>query len=121
LDSRAAAASFTTRSQSISTSTARYWNGALVDSFSTLEHYLRTTANQTTQPKVHINANRHARYDTVAKVLAAAQRNGIQRLGFVEQERFAQRQPDDRSELFVCTAMNSATDLSLRKIFGDSR
>jgi len=49
-----------------------------------------STANQPTQPDVRINANRHARYDTVAKVLAAAQRNGIQRLGFVGQERFAE-------------------------------
>ena len=66
-----------------------YWP-VPVDSFSTLEHYLRTTANQITQPDVRINANRRARDVVVVKVLAAAQRNGIQRLGFVGQERFAE-------------------------------
>jgi len=40
-------------------------------------------------PLVEINANRRARYDVVAKVMAAARRNGIERLGFVGQERFS--------------------------------
>ena len=40
------------------------------------------------QPEVHVRPNRRAPYDTVAKVLALAQRNGMQRIGFVGNEQF---------------------------------
>ena len=33
-------------------------------------------------------ADKRAKYDTVAKVLAMAQRNGMQRIGFTGQEQF---------------------------------
>jgi biopolymer transport protein ExbD len=35
-----------------------------------------------------VRPNRRADYDTVAKVLALAQRNGLQRIGFVGNEQF---------------------------------
>jgi biopolymer transport protein ExbD len=37
---------------------------------------------------VHVRPNRRAPYDTVAKALALAQRNGMQRIGFVGNEQF---------------------------------
>jgi biopolymer transport protein ExbD len=35
-----------------------------------------------------VRPNRRSNYDTVAKVLAIAQRNGMQRIGFVGNEQF---------------------------------
>lgn len=66
-----------------------YWNGSPVENLAALEGYLRTTGRQALQPDLRINANARAAYDTVAQVLALAQRNGIEHLGFVGQERFA--------------------------------
>ena len=37
---------------------------------------------------LHVRPDRRANYDTVAKVLALAQRNGMQRIGFVGNEQF---------------------------------
>jgi biopolymer transport protein ExbD len=65
-----------------------YWNDAAVTDLAQLESYFKTTAAIPNQPDVRINANSLAKYDVVAKVLAAAQRNGITRLGFVGNERF---------------------------------
>jgi biopolymer transport protein ExbD len=63
------------------------WNGSQVD-ISALEGYFRTEANKPRQPELHVRPNRRANYDTVAKVLAIAQRNGMQRIGFVGNEEF---------------------------------
>jgi biopolymer transport protein ExbD len=65
-----------------------YWDGSPVADFPTLERYFQGTAKQTVQPDVVLNASARVRYDTVAKVLATAQRSGIQRLGFAGQDRF---------------------------------
>jgi biopolymer transport protein ExbD len=37
------------------------------------------------QPELHLHANRLAKYETVLKVLAAAQRQGMVKIGFVGQ------------------------------------
>jgi biopolymer transport protein ExbD len=63
------------------------WNGHVVP-FEALEGYFRTESRKPTQPEVHVRPNRRANYDTVAKVLAIAQRNGMQRIGFVGNEEF---------------------------------
>jgi biopolymer transport protein ExbD len=47
---------------------------------------IRGKANQ---PNLQVSPDRRASYDTVAKVLALAQRSGMQRIGFVGQEQFA--------------------------------
>jgi biopolymer transport protein ExbD len=39
-------------------------------------------------PELHVLPDRRANYDAVAKVLAIAQRSGMQRIGFAGQERF---------------------------------
>jgi biopolymer transport protein ExbD len=63
------------------------WNGTPVQ-LSALEGYFRVEAAKSPQPEVHVRPNRRANYDTVAKVLALAQRNGMQRIGFVGNEQF---------------------------------
>ena len=63
------------------------WNGSLVQ-LGALEGYFRTEAAKNPQPELHVRPDRRANYDTVAKVLAMAQRNGMQRIGFVGNEQF---------------------------------
>ncbi len=63
------------------------WNGTLVQ-LAALEGYFRVEAAKNPQPELHVRPNRRANYDTVAKVLALAQRNGMQRIGFVGNEQF---------------------------------
>jgi biopolymer transport protein ExbD len=63
------------------------WNGSLVQ-LDQLESYFRTEAAKNPQPELHVRPERRANYDTVAKVLALAQRNGMQRIGFVGNEQF---------------------------------
>jgi len=63
------------------------WNGNVVQ-LSDLEGYFRVEAAKEPQPELHVRPDRRANYDTVAKVLALAQRNGMQRIGFVGNEQF---------------------------------
>lgn len=63
------------------------WNGSLVQ-LSQLEGYFRVEAAKDPQPELHVRPDRRANYDTVAKVLAVAQRSGMQRIGFVGNEQF---------------------------------
>jgi biopolymer transport protein ExbD len=63
------------------------WNGSLVQ-LDVLESYFRNEAAKNPQPELHVRPDRRANYDTVAKVLAIAQRNGMQRIGFVGNEQF---------------------------------
>jgi biopolymer transport protein ExbD len=63
------------------------WNGTPVN-VAALEGYFRVEAAKNPQPELHVRPNRRANYDTVAKVLAMAQRNGMQRIGFVGNEQF---------------------------------
>jgi biopolymer transport protein ExbD len=63
------------------------WNGSRVP-LSSLEGFFRVEARKDPQPELHVRPNRRADYDTVAKVLALAQRSGMQRIGFVGNEDF---------------------------------
>jgi biopolymer transport protein ExbD len=64
------------------------WNGQVVDR-ATLDTLLADTARQSPQSELHVNANRFAKYDTVAKVLSDAQRLGMTRIGFANTADFA--------------------------------
>ena len=64
------------------------WNGSVVPSIATLEQYLRTEAVKEPQPEIHLRPDRRAKYGTVATVLAAAQRNRMQKIGFVNVSEF---------------------------------
>jgi biopolymer transport protein ExbD len=64
------------------------WNGAVVQDLAQLERYFQVEAAKADQPELHVQPDRRAKYDTVAQVLAIAQRSGMQRIGFAGQERF---------------------------------
>ena len=57
------------------------WNGQSVDR-STMDSYFEDAARKDPQPEIHVNPNRLAKYDAVAKVLADAQRLGVVHIGF---------------------------------------
>ena len=57
------------------------WNGTAVDR-GTMDAYFEDAAKKNPQPEIHVNANRLAKYDAVAKVLADAQRLGETHIGF---------------------------------------
>ncbi|HEY1836720.1 MAG TPA: biopolymer transporter ExbD [Rhizomicrobium sp.] len=67
------------------------WNHAPVD-MGTLDSYLyqQGQIDPTDQSEIHINVDRLAKYDTVAKVLANAQRRGVTKIGIVNTNQYIQ-------------------------------
>ncbi|EGY02113.1 biopolymer transport exbD1 protein [Nitrospirillum viridazoti Y2] len=63
------------------------WNGTTVDR-QNLELRLRDAALKNPQPEVHLWPNKLAKYNTVAMVMASAQRLGVTKLGLVGAEQF---------------------------------
>jgi len=66
------------------------WNGNQVQSLDQLARYLASVAAKDNQDEIHLRPNRLAKYDTVAKILAIAQRLGVRKIGFVGNEQFLQ-------------------------------
>jgi len=66
------------------------WNGTVVKDLPTLENYFKAESDKQPQPEIHLRPDRRAKYDTVAKVLAAAQHNHMQKIGFVNVGQFGQ-------------------------------
>jgi biopolymer transport protein ExbD len=64
------------------------WNGTKVAGMEVLERYLRSAAAQSVQPEIHLLPDRRAKYGVVAKVLAAAQRHHMTKIGFVNTTEF---------------------------------
>ncbi|HJS21980.1 MAG TPA: biopolymer transporter ExbD [Steroidobacteraceae bacterium] len=64
------------------------WNGTPVTDEGTLLSYLQNAASKDPQPEIHLRPNKRAKYDYVAKVLAASQRLGVRKIGFVGNEQF---------------------------------
>jgi biopolymer transport protein ExbD len=64
------------------------WNGTAVAGLQQLESYLYREARKDPQPEIHLRADRRVKYDYVAKVLAAAQHNHMQKMGFVNTSEF---------------------------------
>jgi biopolymer transport protein ExbD len=58
------------------------WNGRPVNR-ATLDRYLDRAARQEQQPEIRVSADRLAKYDGVAKVMADAQRLGVRRIAIV--------------------------------------
>lgn len=65
-----------------------FWNGQPVPTTALLDEYFKAAAALDPQPEIHLKPNRLVKYDYVAKVLAAAQRLGVVRLGFVGNEQY---------------------------------
>ena len=64
------------------------WNGTPVQ-FNQLESYFHTEADKPEQAEIHLRPDRRVKYDYVAKVLAAAQRNRMKKIGFVNTAEFS--------------------------------
>jgi biopolymer transport protein ExbD len=67
-----------------------YWNGEWIPEMATLEEKIRGAAAQGVQPEVHLRPNKLAKYDVVARVMAAAQRLGLTKIGIVGSEQFVE-------------------------------
>ncbi len=57
------------------------WNGEVVAGLDQLEARMRQAQANPVPPELRVRAERRAEYDTVAKVLSIARRNGIERIG----------------------------------------
>lgn len=65
------------------------WNGSVVDR-ATLNGYFLDAGEADPQPEIHLNPNKLARYDIVAKILADAQRLGVKKIGFTGLDQYMQ-------------------------------
>jgi biopolymer transport protein ExbD len=66
------------------------WNNTPVD-MPTLDAYFKQEADKgDTQDEIHLEPNRLAKYDTVAKVLSDAQRLGVTKIGFSNTGQYSQ-------------------------------
>ncbi|MEN9893349.1 MAG: hypothetical protein RLY78_3644 [Pseudomonadota bacterium] len=64
------------------------WNGEPVAPGADLDARIAEQAARSIQPEVHLRPDREARYETVAGVLASAQRLGLTKIGVVGAEQF---------------------------------
>ncbi len=55
-----------------------------------LDGYFLSEAQKDPQPEIHLRPDKRSHYDTTARVLAAAQRNHMEKIGFVNTTEFAQ-------------------------------
>jgi biopolymer transport protein ExbD len=65
------------------------WNGTVLTGLQELESYLQAEAQTNPQAEIHLRPERRAKYDVVAKVLASAQRNRMEKMAFVNTSEFA--------------------------------
>ena len=71
-----------------------YWNGNKAD-LDQVEGYFHSEFSQVLsgaqeQPEIHLRPDKRSHYDTAAKVLASAQRNHMEKIGFVNTTEFGQ-------------------------------
>jgi biopolymer transport protein ExbD len=64
------------------------WNNAPVADFQQLERWLQDAANRSPQPTIRLYPERSAKYDRVAQVLAAAQRQRLTQIEFANTAQF---------------------------------
>jgi biopolymer transport protein ExbD len=62
-----------------------YWNTHLVPDSNALVEKLKKVAVMTPQPEVHIRGDQETRYESVGRVIFAAQRAAIMKISFVTQ------------------------------------
>jgi biopolymer transport protein ExbD len=65
------------------------WNGEPVNDPAALEARLQAAAQDPVQPEIHVHADPKTKYDAVAAVLTAAQRQGLLKIGVVGLEAYA--------------------------------
>ena len=71
-----------TISLSINGEGAIYWNSELIQK-NDLDAKLATAAQKKPQPELQLRADKSTRYEIIAQVMAAAQTNGMTKMGFV--------------------------------------
>ena len=64
------------------------WNGQVIPDRTELEVRLRAAASQPVQPEVHLRPNKLVKYESVAMVMASAQRLGVTKIGMIGNEQF---------------------------------
>ncbi|MGE0114009.1 MAG: ExbD/TolR family protein [Steroidobacteraceae bacterium] len=64
-----------------------YWNGE-EKTLAQVEDYFKVESAKDPQPELHIRPDKWVKYDAVAKVLAAAQRGRMDKLGVVGMDQF---------------------------------
>ena len=65
------------------------WNSDPLADRADLEQHLQAAAQLAEQPEIHIGSHPLAKYDSVAAVLSASQRVGLQKIGVVGLESYA--------------------------------
>src|SRR6266702_2156725 len=64
------------------------WNGRVLPDRQELEARLRAAAEMPVQPEVHLRPNKLVKYESVAIVMASAQRLGMKKIGLIGNEQF---------------------------------
>jgi len=64
------------------------WNGRVLPDRQVLEERLRAAAEMPVQPEVHLRPNKLVKYESVAMVMASAQRLGLKKIGLIGNEQF---------------------------------
>ena len=64
------------------------WNGRVVPDRQELEARLRAAAEMPEQPEIHLRPNKLVKYESVAMVMASAQRLGLTKVGIIGHEQF---------------------------------
>jgi biopolymer transport protein ExbD len=64
------------------------WNGRVVADRQELEARLRAAAQMPEQPEIHLRPNKLVKYESVAMVMASAQRLGMKKIGLIGNEQF---------------------------------
>lgn len=73
----------------VSSTNQMQWNGEPVADRAALEARFQAAAQEPVQPEIHVRADPKTKYDAVAAVLTAAQRNGLLKIGVVGLEAYA--------------------------------
>ena len=64
------------------------WNGQILRDRAELEARLKGAANAQVEPELHLRPNKLVKYDSVAMVMASAQRLGLTKIGLIGNEQF---------------------------------
>ena len=64
------------------------WNGDVLRDRADLEDHLRGAAAMAVQPEVHLRPNKLVKYESVAMLMASAQRLGLTKIGLIGNEQF---------------------------------
>ena len=64
------------------------WNGLVLPDRPALEARLQAAAAAPVQPEIHLRPNKLVKYESVAAILASAQRLGLTKIGIIGNEQF---------------------------------